>query len=159
PEMVSSFPQRNGREGSVHVQSNGETADKAFEQLRAVIAEFQASAQRDPSILDWDTGMNLISAFPTIAVCTPLAGSGALLAYLDHSIDIVVTPPGAPEYVAEARRVASAAIVWMEKDGSFKVEWVQTPRVGGFATAVSIIIPVFNNSSYTDSCLKQLTET
>ena len=130
----------------------------ALEKLKTIVAEFQSCTDRDPSILDWNSGMNLISALPNASVCAAANGNGSALPHIDHSIDFVVARHGA-EGMAEARRVAAAAVIRRAADGTIDVEWLQSPETADLKPAVSIIIPVFNNANYTQNCLERLTQT
>jgi GT2 family glycosyltransferase len=131
----------------------------------------------DPSILDWNSGLELAVSFPHLAVFSPLSseGTGSTLPYLDHSIDIVVTSSPDPGRIAEARRVAAVAVILSntlsnelqhlmprkvaKRPVSLGIEWLTDQGNGPSMLATSIIIPVFNKVSYTQSCLEQLSTT
>src|SRR5438874_893288 len=74
--------------------------------LERVVAEFAARYDRDPAILDWDTGLQIATAFPHLAVFSPpIAGDS--LPYLDRSVDIVVLRQAEAAKLPDALRVAS----------------------------------------------------
>ena len=81
--------------------------------LGELVAEFRARFDRDPMILNWDTGRDLgrdLAEVPVFAPPAPLEG----LDYLDHTIDIVALASRDPARLDEAERVASAAVVVFE---------------------------------------------
>ena len=134
------------------------------------IVEFQERMERDPSVLDWNSGLNLSAAFPHLAVCTPppTAGSDTVLPYLDHSVDIVVTSSADAEAHREAHRVAAVVIIRTgvggssesgQSDVSIDVDWHEKHAEKLSLPSASIVIPVFNNVSVTQSCLEQLSKT
>ena len=147
--------------------------------LEAVFAEFSERAGDEPSVLDWGTGLErLPAAFPHLAVFSPPAAGGPNeLPYLGETVDLVLLTPGDPAREAEARRVASAAVVkvWAERPaggrgdeaqagGPFRVEAEWKPAGGAragepAAPSASIIIPVHNKVSFTEGCLERLRET
>ena len=123
-------------------------------QLRNVVAEFEERLDRAPSILDWDSGLNLHSLLPNLPVCSPIPSPDAnRLPYLDHTIDIVAIPASALGRIEEARRVAAAAIV-----RGVEIEWKSESAVAAWPET-SIIIPVFNNVRYTEQCLTEIGRT
>ncbi len=149
--------------------------------MEEAIGEFQHRLERDPSILDWRSGLNLARLFPQLAVCSPpptwIAGNP--LPYLDSSIDIVVVSTSDPESIAEGRRVAAVAIVnctdvqlhelqpltpgtpvrSTNPQVSIDIEWMTDEFNEPSFPMTSIVIPVFNKVSYTEACLDQLSKT
>jgi GT2 family glycosyltransferase len=141
------------------------------QQMEHAVAEFQKRMDTDPSILDWNSGLELAVSFPHLAVFSPLS-CGSRLPYLDHSIDIVVTSSPDPGQIAEARRVAAVAVIrsntlFTELEHltprkvakplvSLLIEWLTDHCSAPSMPSTSIIIPVFNKVSYTQSCLEQL---
>jgi GT2 family glycosyltransferase len=128
-------------------------------QLEEVIAQFVDQFRRDPSILDWKSGLDLAAFFPNLPVFSPPSTPEAenTLPYLDHTIDMVVTASSDPADIAEARRVSAAAVVRLSNSDSFDVEWQLSGEEP--AETVSIIIPVYNEVNYTQSCLEELRKT
>jgi len=149
------------REEPVQIESEAASAppNDFFRELADVIGEFQNQMDRDPSILDWSSGLGFAGAFPTLAVWSPPdSGDPASLPYLDRTIDIVVVSLTAPERLTEARRVATGAVVLASTETDIQVEWLsaaselQMPKV-------SIVIPVYNKVEYTRDCVEQLGKT
>ena len=147
------------------------------QKIEEAIAEFQKRMELQPSILDWNSGLELAACFPHLAVFSPLLSESLdpTLPYLDHSIDIVVTSSSAPAQIAEARRVAVSAVIRISTSQSDKlqyltprklgkppvsldIEWL-TDQVNEPLPTTSIIIPVYNKVIYTQSCLEQLSRT
>jgi GT2 family glycosyltransferase/SAM-dependent methyltransferase len=126
-------------------------------QLEELIAEFQSRMGRDPSILDWNSGVDIARAFPQLAVFSPPTTTDTL-PYLDHTIDIVTTSFSDDARIAEARRVASVVFVQFTSPETLDVEWRELPAETELQTT-SIIIPVHNELSYTQSCLDELKKT
>jgi GT2 family glycosyltransferase len=123
--------------------------------LEAAFAKFEDRFDSTPAVLDWDSGFNLKDIFPGRAVFSPPPGSEKALPYRSASVDIVVIPPDDEEKVAEARRVAIVAVA--RASSSAPVEWKDLADVS--LPSASIIIPVYNNLSYTEDCLAQLFRT
>jgi GT2 family glycosyltransferase len=127
-----------------------------------VIAEFEARFDRDPAILDWETGLDLASELPANLVFSPPAPTRRL-PYRDGTIDIVFTRQR-KSAVTEAVRVADAAVVTVGAPGSprrpprLSVEWKKT-RVASSLPSVSIVIPSYNGVAYTEPCVLSLFET
>ena len=73
------------------------------------------SGTHQPAILDWQTGHDLAALLNECNVFAP-EQHDSVLPYLDSSIDVVVLDAETPQRLAEARRVASSAVVTF--DGS-----------------------------------------
>jgi GT2 family glycosyltransferase len=146
--------------------------------MEAAISEFQNRMELDPSILDWNSGLDLAISFPHLAIFSPVISESIdpTLPYLDHSIDIVVTSSSDPAWIGEARRVAGVALIRIRnlqsdklkhltphKAGkpsvSLDVEWLTGEVDDASLPVISIVIPVYNKVGYTQSCLEQLTTT
>jgi GT2 family glycosyltransferase len=130
--------------------------------LEAVIDEYVTRFGCAPAILDWDTRLGLAEAFPAQVVFSPPEGTGAVLPYLDQTVDIVVLAHVDPVRASEARRVASAAIVESppreDLGAASRVEWLRQPTAPPLPTT-SIIIPSYNGIALTEACLAALVET
>ncbi|MGH9021984.1 MAG: glycosyltransferase, partial [Acidimicrobiia bacterium] len=79
-------------------------------ELRRFAEGFELSHGRPPAVLDWGTGAELAAMAPRASVFTT-AVAGALLPFVDRSIDVVAIPANNRDRLAEARRVASEAVV------------------------------------------------
>jgi len=75
------------------------------------------------------------------------------LPYIDSSIDIVAVASPTPELLAEARRVATYALVDCVPEP--QIEWLRQPPAVRLPS-VSIIMPVFNQWPVTKGCLQAL---
>jgi len=132
--------------------------------FQPVIAEFQTRFGRVPTLLDWTSHLFLAETLPSLAVGTPSDNDPDTLPHIDQSIDIVVVSGLNPTRIAEAKRVASAAVVTISTEGNgtspgFHVEWQPQHSYTSIPPTVSIIIPVYNKSDYTRKCLERLQET
>jgi GT2 family glycosyltransferase len=130
------------------------------EELTDVIEEFRGGFGRDPALLDWHTGLELSGALPEHAVFSPpVEGNG--LPYVDGSIDLVVLGGFDPASLAEAKRVASAAVIAIpgenENGEVAEVHWQTRPVTA--TPSVSIIIPCHNGLRQTTACVQTLCET
>ncbi|MGH9189363.1 MAG: glycosyltransferase family 2 protein, partial [Acidimicrobiales bacterium] len=128
-------------------------------QMAQVLADFESCHDRLPVILDWDSGIDLTTAFPEHTVFSP-PGPCAALPYLEASLDIVVRPTGTRAgAMAEARRVASGAVV-TRRNGRLEVEPARAALTATkTAATVSIVVPVYNGAVHTRACLIALLET
>lgn len=85
---------------------------------------------------------------------------GETSAYLDKSIDVVVVLHDDEVALAEAHRLASAAVVALPADGDDTLpttEWKSQQAAG--PPSVSIVIPVHNGLKHTRACIATLAET
>jgi hypothetical protein len=96
---------------------------------------------RDPSILDWRTGLGIGERLPEMAVLVP-TGQEAVLPYLEGTFEIVVLASADAAHIAEARRVAASAVIRVDPsvpEGN-EVEWVGDGRSGwGEDVSVTLI--------------------
>jgi GT2 family glycosyltransferase len=130
--------------------------------LKEMVEEFQTRFLHEPAILDWRSGISLSELLPNQKVFRS-SYAECRLPYLEKSIDIVVTDAADAVAVCEARRVASKAVVVIDRrrDGHppiASIEWIAdfSQRPG---QSVSIIIPCQNERRLTDACLGSLRET
>lgn len=135
-----------------------------WSELEGVVAEFRSTFDRDPAVLDWDTGLELKARYPEDLVFSPPKKDRAL-AYVDRSIDLVAVPEGDPVALAEAHRVAAGAVLRVpgpgaanETRGRLVVEWKRGRSPRPIATT-SILVPCHNGVQYTLACLRSLWET
>ena len=73
--------------------------------LKRTISGLQIRTGRDPSVLDWHTGLGIADHLTEIAVFAP-PGHADVLPYLDRSVDIVVV--GSADATADSRRLAAS---------------------------------------------------
>ncbi|MFM9059144.1 MAG: hypothetical protein ACKOSQ_08480 [Planctomycetaceae bacterium] len=122
----------------------------AWHEFDAFIAEFRRRESRSPAMLDWETGSDLTGFFPGCAIFPPVERGVDTLPYLDRSIDIVAVPWGDAARRAEARRIASAAVVEIAAPGiagpgyriAVEPPGRQAPATGRAARHVGLITPV-----------------
>src|SRR5262249_570507 len=104
------------------------TAGPAGPTFADVLEECHTRLGYLPAVLDWGTDTALAAALPQHAVFSP-PGDGDTLPYLDQSVDVVAIPP-TPGLVAEARRVAKAAVLTVGPPAAgngVQVEWRLPP--------------------------------
>ncbi len=112
---------------------------------------------RPLQVLDLMGGSQAGEWFPDAIAFSPpppaVAAPQMKLPYVDSSIDIVaVASPTAP-LLAEARRVASLAVI--DCSETPQVEWLREPPAKSLPS-VSIIVPVFNKWPITRGCLEAI---
>ena len=115
---------------------------------------------RPPQVLDL-TGDARASDWGSIAAVFRPPSYGpcvrqGLLPYIDASIDIVAVASPTPSLLAEARRVATLAVV--ECGSEPQIEWLREPPAARLPS-VSIIVPVFNQWQITRGCLQAIWST
>jgi len=124
------------------------------------LARLAAALGRPPQVLDLVGGTTIGELFPGVSAFT-LPGSAVrgpltTLPYVDSSIDIVAVTEPSPRLLAEARRVASLAVVECGADPT--LEWLSPPPAARLPSA-SIVMPVFNNWQMTRGCLQAVWST
>jgi GT2 family glycosyltransferase len=138
--------------------------------IPGLITDFVHEKGADPSVLDWNTGLDLADSFPSLAVFSPPDETTAL-PYFDKSVDIVVLSDGDPDALCDARRVASFAVVTVttpereadapltESDHHLEafVERVHAAGSGGMPST-SIVIPTHDGVEHLRLCLTSLQE-
>jgi GT2 family glycosyltransferase len=135
----------------------------AVAELERLFEEHFPTFGEDPSILDWDTGLSLAAALPERRVFSPL-GDGATLNYLDATIDLVVVSTAEEGIAAEARRVASKAVVNFagrpkgRKVSTRRLQW-KDRGASVRVPSVSIVIPCHDGLHHTAACLRSIVET
>jgi 2-polyprenyl-3-methyl-5-hydroxy-6-metoxy-1,4-benzoquinol methylase/glycosyltransferase involved in cell wall biosynthesis len=104
----------------------------------AFLAAFQSRMGRDPSVLDWNSGLDLQTSYPQLAICSPpsVESNENELPYLPDSIDVVVTPASTLNRLQEARRVATVAVVRVTLD-QIEVDWKDAGVPPASASAVT----------------------
>jgi GT2 family glycosyltransferase len=150
------------------------TASSWWAQLSELISEHRDRFERDPSILDWHTGLEIKEHFPDETIFQPPSGDETDLPYFDRSVDIVLISTPDDASLSEARRVAEYAVAilnpaenaaplvasgeYLEEEFVMSIEYVgeQQPHV---APSTSIVIPTCNGHDQLAKCLKTLDET
>ena len=109
---------------------------------------------RPPQVLDLMGGSQSGEWFTDAIVFLPspsaIDNPRMKLPYVDSSIDIIAVASPKPPLLAEARRVASLAVIDCSKTP--RVEWLREPPARQLPS-VSIVVPVFNKWPITRGCL------
>ena len=149
---------------SLRKNSAGAKDLPVWSRLDELFAEFEGRFDSTPAILDWNTGLELASRFPLYSVFSPPEPS-TTLPYIDHSVDIVTIASQEPEVVAEARRVACAAVAILSPGkgtassaSELDVAWMIDETESTLPSA-SIVIPSFNGIHFIEPCVLALFET
>jgi len=112
---------------------------------------------RPPQVLDLTGNSRARDLFPAATVFSPPSygrrGPQDVLPYIDASVDIVAVESPTPSLLAEARRVATLAVV--ECGAEPAIEWLREPPAARLPS-VSIIVPVFNQWQITKDCLQAI---
>jgi GT2 family glycosyltransferase len=134
-------------------------------QLRDLIADFVSERGDSPSILDWNTDLDLRESFPGEAIVTP-PQNGRLLPYLGGSVDIVVVRTADRAVLSEAHRVAGFAVLTVhaadeaeDEQPPVEIERIDKQSSSGGMPSTSIVIPTHDGVDHLGLCLKSLTET
>ena len=124
--------------------------------FQTFVLAYKARTSRAPSVLDWNTNGALAHHFPACAFFTPPGPvASPSLPYADASIDVVLCPSTTPALLAEARRVATGAVL-VVKNHRVHTVWQAEHTAEEPTLEASLIIPVFNQVAYTRKCLDQL---
>ena len=108
--------------------------------LRDAVATLRVRHGREPSILDWHTGLDLTQRLPELKVFSP-PGAEPTLPYLDDTVDIVVVGSMEDARTAEARRVAAAAVLAFDREHPEQAElrWISEASGWGADVAVTLL--------------------
>lgn len=160
--LADRYKRISGDTDPCHVYSLREAPDSVNPSVEStlsrVITEFQQRWAHEPSILDWQSGLEVAKRLPHLAVFSP-PEPGSKLPYLPKSVDFVVTDRARTASAAEARRVARYAVLPYDLSSSvLDIQW-QTRPARRHLPSVSLIIPCYNQSHLTDACLRSLFET
>lgn len=131
--------------------------------VEEILDEFEDLNDRQATLLDWNTGLNLALRCPERCVFES-PSSRSPLPYLDRSVDLVAVRSAAPAVLEEACRVADRMVLVFEAATANAVP--PTPRVidhrADAATAcweaVSIVIPLPGDDQWDDVSLAALRE-
>jgi GT2 family glycosyltransferase len=131
--------------------------------LHETLERLQSHCGAEPAVLDWNTGLELTRRLPEAAVFEPV-DDGPRLPYLDKTIDVVAIPGGDETRLAEARRIATGAVVivggreCLHQHVDLNIEW-QAHFERSSLPRTSIVIPSYNGIGFTEACLAALEET
>jgi Sulfotransferase family len=108
--------------------------------LRRIAASLRIRSGREPSILDWGTELGVGDQLPEMPVFVP-PGDGPTLPYLDGTVDVVVLGSADPGRIAEARRVATGAVIRVDPSAPERceLEW-SAADLGGWGHDVSVTL-------------------
>jgi GT2 family glycosyltransferase len=126
----------------------------------AVVDLVRERRLRQPTVLDWESGIHPSSPAASGTLFAPPAGTGLDLPYADDSIDIVIVG-SSDGRLAEARRVASAAVLRVPPSagpGHVEVSWLADAREAQPLSA-SIVVPTWNDLTMLTTCLRTIEET
>ena len=85
--------------------------------LTGLIEDFLAEHGTEPSVLDWNTGLDLERLLPNQAVFSPPSARSDL-PYIDGTADVAVVVSSDDSVLREARRVARHVVVILEPEGA-----------------------------------------
>jgi hypothetical protein len=109
----------------------GDDDGDAIAALKRAVAGLRVRSGRDPSVLDWDSGLGIAERFPELPVFSPSDDADGL-PYLDGTADVVVLASTDAPRMEEARRVAAEAVITADPDrsGRAALEWSAAGRDG-----------------------------
>jgi hypothetical protein len=127
--------------------------------LKRAVATLRIRSGRDPSVLDWRTGLGIAEHCPHIPVFVP-PGEDDVLPYLAGSADIVIAASGDGPRLTEARRVAASAVIRVDPDfpEACELEWVSGAS-GGWGENVSVALIPDSDEPGWDATLSAFSET
>ena len=139
-------------------------AERPFLELEELVDELVGIRGEELTVLEWGFPLSLPAALLDQNVFAASPDDGEL-PYLDSSIDVVLTD-GGRERAAEARRVASVAVVTSPgtrsgngRAGAPAVSVKRRPGARLRLPSVSIVVPCHNEAELTRACLGSLCET
>lgn len=115
----------------------------------------ERETNREASILDWDSGLQLAEELPA---CSVFTFSGPELPHLDGSVDVVATTTSSADRLAEAGRVARQAVLEVTPGGAAP-RLAASPAFDEHAPIVSIVVPCHEEFGHTQACIHALAET
>jgi hypothetical protein len=110
--------------------------------LRRIAASARIRSGREPSILDWQTGLPLGEQLAEMPVFVP-PDAGLALPYLDRTVDVVVLASADPGRIAEAHRVAGTAVVRVNPSDrrACEIDWIDGAPSGWGGDVSVMLIP------------------
>lgn len=156
------LPQRRAACAIYALESPAAAGDPAeLRQIGHVVDEFRIAFAREPTILDWASGLHLTETLNDLDVYSAPADPDGRLPYADATVDLIVVPYDREEVAAEADRVAFGAVIPVGRvvpDEATTVRWRFPERVWR-PGPVSIVVATFNGLAYTTTALRSLAET
>jgi hypothetical protein len=118
--------------------------------LERVVAALRMRSGRDPSILDWNTGLELAAGLPEVAVFAPPDEEEPALPYLDRTVDVVVLASESQARIAEACRVAAGAVIKFDPGSPERsgVEWLAAGASGWGEDVCVTLIPAGDGTAW-----------
>jgi GT2 family glycosyltransferase len=146
-------------------KTSAETQDgPVWAEFDAMFSEFEDRCDDGPTVLNWNTGIELASRFPQYSIFSP-PESGGTLPYIDQSLDIVVLATHDSRAVAEAGRVARRAVAILPTGecaarpaSGLDVAW-KPGKIKAALPSASIVIPSYNGIHFLEPCILALFET
>ncbi len=123
-------------------------------QLSDLAEWIERETNREASILDWDSGLQLAEELPA---CSVFTFSEPELPHLDGSVDIVATATSSADRLAEASRVARQAVLEVAPDAAPRL--TASASFAEHAPSVSIVVPCHEEFRHTQACMHALAET
>jgi hypothetical protein len=131
---------RDERCAIYRLKGDGRQAGGPLATLRSAVASLRVRSGRDPSVLDWHSGLDLAKHLPELSVFSP-PGDDVALPYLADTIDVVLVGSLDDARVAEARRVATEAVVMFDRDhpDQTELEWMTDGLSWGGDVSVTVL--------------------
>lgn len=145
--------------------------------LHALVDDCSDRLGSEPSILDWNTGLELAKVFPHLSMVSPI-GEAQLTAlpYVSQSIDVVVVASADPIVQAEAHRICTTAVATVgdkkavpeainvddpdsPSDQAISVWWRPDLPSSEQLPSASVVITAYNKIEYTEACIRQVLNT
>jgi hypothetical protein len=122
--------------------------------LKATVASLRTRSGRDPSILDWRTELGIAEHLPEMVVFVP-PDEARTLPYLEGTVDIVVLNSADAGRIAEARRVASSAVIRVDPGSpdAAELEWLAGGAPGWGQDVAVTLIPNGDEAAWGASAL------
>jgi GT2 family glycosyltransferase len=158
-------PQQASAVRALGRNSGGAVVDRrVLRQLEDAVLLVRDRLDRDPTILDWNSGVPLADVFPDLTVFAP-STSGDTLPYFDRTVDVVAVDARNAGRLSEAARVAAVTTLTIRADAAdaddeaVTVSWLPDAPAAAASPSISIVIPVHDQAAHTDACLAQLIAT
>ena len=137
-----------------HLQADSQVGSAWPDRLDALLDAWESVSDGAPSILDWNTGLDMAGHLSGRSVFSP-PGDASHLPYVNRTVDVVAISADDPRRLEEAMRVARRSVV--RCGSSVVIEHVDGPPPA--LPSVSIIIPTYNGIDHLTPCLRALRET